>query len=838
MAAGAQELETLIVRLTADAADYIKAMKDAERQTAQSAVSVQEEADRMEAAVQNTINSMQSQLETFGMSSREAELYRLSLSGATDEQMFQAASLQEQISAMEEQAQAMARGEQITQSVATQEERRAQKTLELNDLLGRGAITQETYNRALGELYPKAEKAADAMSKLTTALTGAAAALGLSGTMWASFNAFSEEEKILNQLTAVMEVNGREVESLRADYQEFAAEIQKTTTMGDEAALSLVKQAESFNLTGEAAKRAVKDAIAFAAINGSSAEAMIRVTAAMAQGDTERAMIFSRMIPQLRGVRDETEFLARYQKLVAAGQEAANKEMETASGRLKQLKNDFGDFLEMLGKIIADALIPMVSKLRDLVAWLQKLPDWLKKTLVALTALVAVLVTLTTVGPLVIAVLTAIVASVKALGVAIMTSPLTGWIVLIGLAITAVVALTRVAREAGNAITGMSDAMKKNEESIKNLNDIMDKYHQSRIDAAKALPSSEQRKAQLEEELKGLEKNLEASKKYLEQEQKKYAKNRGVKDFVSASIYAISFTSLDVSAGDREALKDAEVHVEKYRERLSKVKEEISAIKQAEQNRITKLVGDSDLLIKKLREEIQTVGMTTDEIELFRLSQAAGADATTGLVGAQLELVEALMAEKKAALEVDQVKRRIIDLNDTLQAQIDNFGKSAEEVDISRLEAEAKRLGVAISADELRFKAKQLQGMREFKQLEDRAKAITKENLTPIQKFNDIQTELNTLLEKGLITEETFAAAIKKAKDEMTKLKEEVMLVDAVSASSAEAVARISDYRARLREAGTDGASATGPGAVGILKEIRDAIRSLEDNASVILGIS
>lgn len=233
-------------------------------------------------------------------------------------------------------------------------------------------------------------KSVDGFTKKLTqyahAAMSALASLGAMDFLKESFGKFQEAESGALKLTAALEANDRQVESLLADYNEFAASIQELTVLDDDAVLSLLRVAETFDLTGDSAKSAVKNAIALAAVNGGSAESMIRMTAAMEQGNLEQAMAFARMIPQLRGVKDQTEFIEKYNKLISSGFKASAAEATSSSGKIKQLTNAYDNLKEEVGGVVAEAVNPLVASLKEAVKWFTELDPNIKR-FVVLTAI-------------------------------------------------------------------------------------------------------------------------------------------------------------------------------------------------------------------------------------------------------------------------------------------------------------------------------------------------------------------------------------------------------------------------------------------------------------------
>ena len=185
-----------------------------------------------------------------------------------------------------------------------------------------------------------------------------------------SVKAFNDQEKAEFKLRAALEANGRAVESLFSDYAKFASELQEVTVVGDEASLAMLQVAENMGITGENAKRAVRNAIGLSSAFGISTQSAMRYTAMLEQGDTT---MLNRYIPTLRTVEDEAERVAMAHDILANGFKTALAEADTFGGQIQQITNNFGDFREAVGAVIAEALSEYQVELKQLTVQLKAL---------------------------------------------------------------------------------------------------------------------------------------------------------------------------------------------------------------------------------------------------------------------------------------------------------------------------------------------------------------------------------------------------------------------------------------------------------------------------------
>jgi hypothetical protein len=103
------------------------------------------------------IQDLQFQADTFGMNAKQIAIYKMALDGATASQMAEAAALYDKIDAMKQQQAMMDEGKRLTEQMMTEEEKRAKQLERYQELLDSGAITQETYNRAVNKMQERTD---------------------------------------------------------------------------------------------------------------------------------------------------------------------------------------------------------------------------------------------------------------------------------------------------------------------------------------------------------------------------------------------------------------------------------------------------------------------------------------------------------------------------------------------------------------------------------------------------------------------------------------------------------------------------------------------------------
>jgi hypothetical protein len=314
-----------------------------------------------------------------------------------------------------------------------------------------GAVT-DGLQKGLQEAESKLQsfsKSAIAIGKtlslaVTAPLTGLAA-VGLRN--------FDRQVQAIGQIETALISTGNAAGKTSEQLQKTASELQNISTFGDEEILQKVtSQLLTFtNIAGNAFDRTQKAALDLATrLGGDLQGATIQLGKALndpvanlsalsrsgIQFSKDQKELINSLVETNRLADAQTIILDELEKQYGGSAEAAAK---LGLGPLKQLSNQFGDLLEDVGKIIAEALIPLIEKVSRVITFFQNLSDSTKKVIVAVGAVVAAI------GPLLVVfgsiglALPAITAGFTALGAAVTFA--TGPFGLIAAAVVAATAL-------------------------------------------------------------------------------------------------------------------------------------------------------------------------------------------------------------------------------------------------------------------------------------------------------------------------------------------------------------------------------------------------------------
>lgn len=182
--------------------------------------------------------------------------------------------------------------------------------------------------------------------------------------------AASAQEDAINQLNQSLKAAGTFSAEASADFQDFAAELQANSTIGDEVSLSFLGLATSFGATNEQAKDLVQAAADLSAATGISLESAVRNLGKTFGGLTGE---LGEVVPALKNLtREQLQSGAAIDLINERFAGFAQSLTKTFSGAVTQAQNTFGDLQEEFGFFITQnpvviGLINAVSDaLRDL----------------------------------------------------------------------------------------------------------------------------------------------------------------------------------------------------------------------------------------------------------------------------------------------------------------------------------------------------------------------------------------------------------------------------------------------------------------------------------------
>lgn len=171
---------------------------------------------------------------------------------------------------------------------------------------------------------------------------------GVVSVMGDAVAAADRQEEAVNNLNSAMKASGDFSEAASKDMQDFASQLQKTTTIGDETTLEMLALAKSFGRTNEEAKRMVRTAADFSVAAKINLEEALRRIGRAAQGSVDD---ISKFAPEIRELTKEQ---------LAAGEATrvleerfgglAQAQAQTSAGIRKQLLNALVNLQETLGQ--------------------------------------------------------------------------------------------------------------------------------------------------------------------------------------------------------------------------------------------------------------------------------------------------------------------------------------------------------------------------------------------------------------------------------------------------------------------------------------------------------
>ena len=297
----------------------------------------------------------------------------------------------------------------------------------------------------------------NAGAALSIGLTAPIVAFGVKGVF-----AFDQQAKALAQVEAGLKSTGNAANKTFAELQKGASDLQNTSLFGDEQILQdVTAQLLTFtNIAGNQFDRTQQAALDLATrLNGDLKSASIQLGKALndpvanlsalsrsgIQFSEDQKKVINSLVKTGKLAEAQTIILDELEKQYGGAAAAAAK---AGLGPFKQLGNQIGDLSEDFGKLIVEALVPFVNKVKGVVSSLQSMDDGTKKTIAIIAGLAAalgpVLVTIgfmaTNVIPGLISAFAALRTAFTALTATIAANPFGALAVVLGVAAAAFIA--------------------------------------------------------------------------------------------------------------------------------------------------------------------------------------------------------------------------------------------------------------------------------------------------------------------------------------------------------------------------------------------------------------
>lgn len=639
------------------------------------------------------------------------------------------------------------------------------------------------------EAGKKVEGISSRMKALGQAALGTLTALGAGEWLKEAKNAYGEQAGAERKLKAALEVNGRTVNTLFKDYMDFAGGIQKVTVVADEMTLGLIKQAELLGVTGEAAKRAARNAIALGAVWDGQADGYIRMTALLEQGKLGRIG----MLLGMGELEEGADKVAVAQEKLAKMFQFATKEAKSLGGQTKQLENNYNNLLEKFGAIIAETSKPVKTAVLDwgskVTAMFEAMPKVVKQLIVAVAALAL------SFGSLVAIVGLAKVVKLAGAFVTVRTAVLA---VLGTIPAIAMFILPWVAAAA--AVVGLTKA-------VISLNAEASKLYKSLEDSLKA--GKDLQNTQVKRFTEGTTQTMgkaggmvfgEQKQEFLTKELAKAQKlMTGYQNNVNSTKKLISdnYIALDAMLGNK-MLEQLNANLSEHEQMLGLAKDRTEQIN-AELMKLKAPAMDPQLietiaeLTRSLEIAAMTIGKTAEEAELLKLKLKGATDEMLANAEGLMRMNDQL--KKQAELDAN-IKSTIAALEDEAAA----FGNTADEIKLMKLQQQG--------ANEEQLKTvKRLMdnnaACEKYTKQVERAKQIMEEFATPQEQAAVKLAELKELFDAGVLPIEAYERAVKSVQEALAKAGGEAKSAadsfDAAASGSAEAISRIAKFRESIK---------------------------------------
>jgi len=201
---------------------------------------------------------------------------------------------------------------------------------------------------------------------------------------------FLTQEKAEQKLRGAIIATGKASEISASALFDYASELQQVTTFGDEATISGLAMLQSLaDLDEKGLKKITPGVQDFAAAMGVDLQTAFNLVGKTLGSSTNALARYGVEIDATGTKEQKLEQLTAALTSKFGGM--ARTLAQTKGGALQQFSNSLGDLFEQFGDIIAEAILPFVAKMKNLVKWFASLDAATKKTMVIFAGFSAVI---------------------------------------------------------------------------------------------------------------------------------------------------------------------------------------------------------------------------------------------------------------------------------------------------------------------------------------------------------------------------------------------------------------------------------------------------------------
>lgn len=186
-----------------------------------------------------------------------------------------------------------------------------------------------------------------------------------------SVNAYAQNARAVNTLSASLKAVGITSQEAIKQAQRFASEMQSATGIADEAFLNAQRLMANYGIVGKEAEKAIKSAYALSqGVNMDFESALLQIAKAAA-GSTASLSRYGIVLDD--GAKKGDKFNEVLRQINEKFGAAAQASMNDTITKTEALKQEWGDFKELLGRELAPLMLKLVEYARDFVDGLSTL---------------------------------------------------------------------------------------------------------------------------------------------------------------------------------------------------------------------------------------------------------------------------------------------------------------------------------------------------------------------------------------------------------------------------------------------------------------------------------